>query len=95
MSKEKAAAEYKPTRFEDSIIVGILGAIKDNEVPRHKIVPIPDDQRHVTYDVYGDVERSLQEIYQNKLFVSALDAINGIKATRQMIFTLRRGGCPK
>jgi len=74
----------KPTTFEDAIIVGILKAKK------HKVVPTRDERKRISFAVYGDVEKSLQEIYEN-VPVGALDALTAIKETRSMIFTLLRG----
>ena len=69
---------------EESILTGILIA-KD-----HKVIPQPDAHQRVQYCIYGDVKKSLKEIYENSP-IGSLDVLNGIKCARSMIFTLRRG----
>lgn len=83
MSKIKE--EGNPTIIEDATIVGIFIAKK------HKVIPGIDERKHVHYAVYGDVERSLQEIYNNAP-IGSLDVLNGIKSARQMIYMMRAGG---
>jgi hypothetical protein len=74
--------DVSPFITEDSTISGILIA-KD-----HKVIPKTDERRRVQYYIYGDVKKSLQEIYENAP-VGSLDVLNGIKSARAMIFTLR------
>ena len=83
-SMAKNQEQDEPFITEDSILTGILIAKK------HKVVPQPDAHQRVHYDIYGDVKKSLKEIYENSP-IGSLDVLNGIKSARTMIFTLRRG----
>ncbi|MDH4232643.1 MAG: hypothetical protein OEW04_11525 [Nitrospirota bacterium] len=81
---KKKIEQEEPLIIEDSILAGILIA------KGHKVLPELDVQQRVQYCVYGDVKKSLKEIYDNSL-IGSLSALTGIKSARQMIFTLRRG----
>ena len=81
----KIKEEGDPTIIEDATTTGIFIA------KQHKVIPVIDEKKHVHYKVYGDVKRSLQEIYNNAP-IGSLDVLNGIKAARQMIYMLRAGG---
>jgi hypothetical protein len=72
-----------PFITEDSILVGIFIA-KD-----HKVIPQPDAKNRVQYCIFGDIKKSLTEIYENTP-IGTLDVLSGIKAARAMIFTLRQ-----
>lgn len=74
--------EEQPAIFEDSIIVGILLA------KGHPVIPFRDLNNKVAYNVEGDVEKSVQEIYAN-VPIGSLDVLRSIKLTRSMIFNLR------
>lgn len=74
----------EPFITEDSTLTGIFIAKK------HKVIPQPNLHQRVQYCIYGDVRKSLNEIYENSP-IGALDVLNGIKSARTMIFTLRRG----
>ena len=81
---KKKHEQDEPFITEDSTITGIFIAKK------HKVIPRLDASQRVHYCVYGDVKKSLQEIYEN-FPIGSLDVLNGIKSARTMIFTLRRG----
>jgi len=85
MAKTKAKERETPTIIDDSILAGILIAKK------HKIIPGIDEKKHVHYSVYGNVEKSLREIYSNDN-IGCLDVYNAIKQARTMIWALRSGG---
>ncbi len=74
-----------PTVIDDSILTGIFIAKK------HRVIPGSDEKKHVYYSVYGDVEKSLREIYNNEN-IGCLDVYNGIKQARAMIWALKSGG---
>ncbi len=76
--------EGKPFITEDSTLTGLFIA------KEHKVLPQQNSRQRVQYCVYGDVRKSLEEIYQN-LPIGALDVLNGIKSARAMIFTLKGG----
>ncbi len=80
----KKQEQDEPFITEDSTLTGILIAKK------HKVIPQPDARQRVHYYIYGDIEKSLKEIYENSS-IGSLDVLNGIKSARTMIFTLRRG----
>lgn len=75
----------KPFITEDSTLTGILIA------KSHKVIPQRDLRQRVQYFIYGDVKKSLREIYEN-FPIGSLDVLNGIKSARAMIFTLRHDG---
>ena len=54
----KKQEQDEPFITEDSTLIGIFIA-KD-----HKVIPQPDSRQRVHYCVYGDVKKSLQEIYE-------------------------------
>jgi len=83
--EDAAKEEGDPTIIEDATIVGIFIA------KEHKVIPGIDERKHVHFNVYGDVERSLREIYSNTP-IGSMDVLNGIKLARQMIYMLRAGG---
>ena len=84
MAKTKTQEKELPTIIDDSILVGILIAKK------HKTLPAIDDKKRVHYEVYGDVEKSLKEIYNNDT-IGCLDVYNSVKQARSMIFALKGG----
>lgn len=71
------------TVIKDAILAGILKAFK------HKITPCPEGSRTV-YHVEGDIEKTLKLIYSNAP-IGSLDALEGIKSTRHMIWAMREG----
>jgi hypothetical protein len=74
------------TTIEDSITVGILGAVKSCEVT---ITPRNDSERNkVVFDCVGDIEGALKAIYNNQL-VGALDVLRSIKSARSAIYNFR------
>lgn len=75
-----------PTIVTDSIIAGLL--IPNPDV---KIIPFPDSKGRVSFKVYGDVQKALQEIYENRP-IGSKDALDGIKSARGMIWNLKQGG---
>ncbi|MBZ0157390.1 MAG: hypothetical protein K8I29_14425 [Alphaproteobacteria bacterium] len=79
MAKEKA-----PTILEDAVIAGILSA------KGLVVTPQLSDSNRVIYEISGDVESALREVYANAP-VGSLDVLRAIKACRSMIFTLRGG----
>lgn len=80
----KKHEQDEPFITEDSVLAGICIA-KD-----HKVIPQADAIQRIKYCIYGDVKKSLQEIYDNSP-IGSLSVLNGIKSARSMIFTLRRG----
>ena len=84
MAKTKTQEKEIPTIIDDSILAGILIAKK------HKTIPGIDETKHVHYAVYGDVEKSLKEIYSNDT-IGCLDVYNSVKQARSMIFALKGG----
>jgi hypothetical protein len=77
--------EAPPFISEDPSLTGILIA------KGHKVIPEPDARQRVHYCIYGDVQKSLKEIYENRP-IGAVDVLNGIKAARTMLWTFRQGG---
>lgn len=72
----------EPAIFEDSIIAGILHA------KGHTVTPYVNPDNKVSFKIFGDVEKSLQDIYANRP-LGSLDVMRSIKLTRSMIFNLR------
>jgi hypothetical protein len=86
LNKSKESKDKRPpTLIDEATLAGIFIA------KHHKVIPQIDEHNHVRYAVYGDVEKSLQEIYSNAP-VGTLDALNGVKTARAMIYALRKGG---
>ena len=79
---EDSEEKVHPTLIDEATLAGIFIA-KD-----HKVIPEVDERKHVSYAVYGDVEKSLREIYNNAP-IGSLDVLNGVKAARAMIYALR------
>lgn len=76
----------EPTKthtVEDSIIAGILLAKECSVTPK-----IDSEKNKVVYEIRGNVEKALDEIYTN-CPVGSLDVLRGIKFTRSAIFNLR------
>jgi len=84
MAKTKTQEKEIPTIIDDSILAGLLKAFQ------HEVIPHNDERNYTHYSVYGDVKKSLQEIYTNKP-IGSLDVLNSIKACRSMIYNLREG----
>lgn len=80
----KKAEEEKSTVLEESSIVGVLIA------KNHKVIPFKKSDGRVAYKIYGDTEKSLQEIYNNDP-IGSLDVIRSIKLARSMIFAMKGG----
>lgn len=78
----EAEKNKKPTIFEDSVISGILHA------RGHTVIPYVNPDNKVSFKIFGDVEKSLQDIYANRP-IGSLDVMRSIKLTRSMIFNLR------
>ncbi|MBF0542305.1 MAG: hypothetical protein HQK91_12750 [Nitrospirae bacterium] len=68
--------------FEDAIIAGVLLA------KGHQVIPQINNNKRIEFQVSGDVNKSIAEIYSNTP-IGSLDVIKGIKATRGMIFNLK------
>jgi hypothetical protein len=85
MAKKKTSEREEPFITEDSTLAGIF--ITDKNL---KVVPSIDERKRVYYAVYGDVERCLQDIYNNKK-IGALEVLNAIKAARSMLWNLKGG----
>ena len=71
-----------PTIFQDSIITGLLHSLD------HEVTPFKDQNGQVNYKVFGNVAKTIEEIYSN-CPIGLLDVIRAIKLTRSMIFNLR------
>lgn len=71
-------------KIEDSILAGIFISFG------HNVIPFTDGAR-VKYEITGDFGKTLQQISSNE-HIGSLDALNGIKAARQMIYMLRARG---
>ena len=78
----EAEKKEEPALFQDSVITGILHALG------HQIIPVKNQNGQVNYKVFGNVEKTIEEIYSNRP-VGALDVMRSIKLTRSMIFNLR------
>lgn len=76
--------EKESTILEEPIIVGVLIA------KNHRVIPFKKPDGRVAYRIYGDTEKSLQEIYNNTP-LGSLDVIRSIKLARSMIFTMKGG----
>lgn len=74
----------EPTIFEDAILAGILLSLG------HQITPIKSPNGQIIFQIRGNVEKTVQDIYSN-CSVGALDVMRSIKLTRSMIFNLRSG----
>lgn len=85
MVKEAEEENREPAIFEDSIIVGLLHA------KEHVITPYASPGKKVNFRVFGDVEKSLQEIYSN-FPIGSLDVLRSIKLIRSMIFNFNLRG---
>ncbi|MBF0541241.1 MAG: hypothetical protein HQK91_07310 [Nitrospirae bacterium] len=81
MYKDKSH-ETQPTVFEDAIIAGVLLA------KGHQVIPQINNNKRIKFQVSGDVNISIAEIYSNTT-IGSLDVIKGIKATLGMIFNLK------
>ena len=69
--------------FEDSLVVGMLQALGCAVVPKVGL------HGRVHFEVTGDVQSKLKEIYTNKS-IGAMDALNAIKQCRSELFNLKQ-----
>lgn len=76
--------EVSPTIIDDPTIAGILIA---KEI---KIVPFADANKRVHFAAYGNVQKALQEIYEDRP-CGSLSMLNGVKSARGMIWNLKGG----
>lgn len=83
--KEQPTKKHTTT-IEDSIVAGILLAKGCLVTPK-----IDSEKNKVVYEIEGDTEEALSEIYSNQP-IGALDVLRAIKLTRSAIFNfnLRR-----
>lgn len=73
----------KAHTLTDAVLAGLLLS------KGHKILPRLENNV-VVFDVQGDVEKSLREVYENEP-IGSLDVLRGVKTTRSMIFDLKAG----
>lgn len=72
--------------IEDAILVGLLKALGCN------FTPVRDEfTGKVLFEVSGDVDGALEQIYKNES-CGSLDALQAIKSARQAIFSLKGNG---
>jgi len=69
--------------FEDSLVVGMLQAFGCSIVPKVGL------HGRVYFEVTGDVQAKLADIYSNKN-VGAMDALSAIKHCRSALFNLKQ-----
>ena len=84
MAKTKALDEA-PTIIDDPTIAGLLIA------KGIKVVPFADTNKRVHFTAYGNVQKALQEIYEDQP-CGSLSMLNGVKSARGMIWNLKAGG---
>ena len=72
----------KKTTIDDATIVAFLS------LKGYQIKPIKQMNGRVSFEVYGDVEKALNELYDN-CQVGILDFIKALKTVRNSIFLLK------
>jgi hypothetical protein len=73
----------EPTNiYEDSIFTGILHALG------HSVKPFKDSNGKIVFEVSGDTNKTIEEIYRN-CPIGSLDAMRSIKLMRSMIYNFR------